>query len=673
MSASSRPRLAFLTERFQPSQPQLLALLAIVVALATGGGVWLFKQMIGWAQAGSDVLGAWGVVLAPVVGGLVVGVIARAWIGPERHHGVAGVMEAVALGGGRLRFWRMPQKAVAAAVSIGSGASVGPEDPSVQIGANIGSMLGQWLRLSDERMRTLVAAGAAGGVASAFNAPIAGVFFAIEVILGELQGGALGVVVLASVVASAFTRAVTGIRPEFEVPAYSMGSAWELGLYLVVGLLAGLVSAAYIRGLEAARASFEGLRVPGWLKPAIGGACVGLVALRLPEVRGVGYEAVGGILRGEMFLPGLLLPLLVAKLVLTPVSIGAGFLGGVFAPALFLGATLGGSCGYLAAQVFPGLGPDAPGFAMVGMAAVLAGSVRCPLTATLLLFEMTNDYRIILPVLLAVVTSQWVSQRLQRDSVYTSQLVRKGIHLEGGRDVDVLEGITVGDVMRTEVTVLREADTLATAIATLARIHLNGLPVVDAEGALCGVLTVGDIDRAHQAGLDDARTVAESCSRDLLVAHPGESIGAALRRMGARDIGRLPVVPEGEPRRLVGLLRRTDLVRAYEAALVRRAAARQRAEQARLGILGGVDVGEVRVEEGSSAAGRLLSEIAWPKECLIATVRRRHETLIPRGATRLHPGDVLLVVAGEPARSQALDLCRARQSPPPDSLSRGRS
>jgi len=305
---------------------------------------------------------------------------------------------------------------------------------------------------------------------------------------------------------------------------------------------------------------------------------------------------------------------------------------------------------------------------MVGMAAVLAGSVRCPLTATLLLFEMTNDYRIILPVLLAVVTSQWTSQRLQRESVYTSALARKGIRLERGRDVDVLESVTVGDVMRTEVEVLRETDTLATAIATLARLHRNGLPVVDGAGRLCGVLTVGDVDRAHLAGCDDLRPVGEHCSRALVVAHPGETIGAALRRMGAHDIGRLPVVPEGDPRRLLGLLRRTDLVRAYDAALVRRAAARQRAEQARLGILGGVEVEEVVVEAGSSAAGSLLRDVAWPKECVIATVRRRHETLIPRGDTRLRPGDVLLVVADGAARAAAHARCRALPSDPGDSV-----
>jgi CIC family chloride channel protein len=613
------------------------------------------------AGGAAALLPAW---LPPVAGGLVVGLLARALIGPERHQGVAGVMEAVALAGGRLRYWRMPQKAVAAAVSIGSGASVGPEDPSVQIGSNLGSMLGQWMRLSDDRMRALVAAGAAGGIAAAFNAPIAGVFFALEVILGELAGGALGVVVLASVVASAFTRAVVGLRPEFEVPEYALRSAWELPLYLALGLLAGAVSAAYIRGFAFFHEAFRRLRAPRWLKPAIGGVAVGGMAYVLPEVRGVGYGAVEEILQGQLPVPGLLLALLLGKLLLTPLCIASGFQGGVFAPALFLGAALGGVFGSVAGEVVPSLAPEAPAYAMAGMAAVLAGAARCPLTATLLLFELTDDYRVVLPVLLAVVASHWVSQKLEQDSVYTASLTRKGIRLERGRDIDLLEGIAVGDVMRREAPTVRETDTLAEATEALARLHMNGIPVVDARGELCGVVTVGDIDRAHAAGVEDVAAVGSVCTREVLVAHPDETIGAALRRMGARDIGRLPVVARDAPRRIVGLLRRVEIVRAYDVAVARRATARHRVEQARLGILGGVEVEEVTLEEGAPGAGLAMRDVPWPKECVVATIRRRHELLIPRGDTRLLPGDVLLMVADGRARAEVQRLCRAPRDAP---------
>jgi CIC family chloride channel protein len=644
-----------------------LGLAAVVVALAAGAGVMVFKWMyegLGDAAHWLEPIGTAGILLLPVVGGLVVGLISRYLIGVERHHGVAGIMEAVALGGGRLRFWRIPQKMIAAAASIGCGASVGPEDPSVQIGANFGSMIGQALHLSEERIRTLVAAGAAGGIAAAFNAPIAGVFFALEIIIGEIGGSHLGLIVLASVVSAAFTRSVAGLKPEFSVPAYALHSPWELPLYLLLGLAAGVVSAAYIRGVMGAGRFFRHLRVPRWTKPAIGGLVVGIVALRLPEVRGVGYETVTVILRGVQANAWLLLAFVAGKLLLTPISTGSGFLGGVFAPALFLGAALGGAFGHLASAVFPVLGLDAPAFGMVGMAAVLAGAVRCPLTATLLLFEMTDDYRIILPVLLAVVVSQGVSRRLQRESVYTAQLASKGIRLEHGRDVDVLEGIMVSEVMRTQFSLLRDTDSLQKAIEILSKIHRNGLPVVDANDDLYGILTVGDIERAHAAGATDDMPLGPYCTREVIVTYPDEPIGDALRRMAPGEVGRLPVVSRDDPKKVVGLLRRTDLVRAYDAALSRRAAARQRAAQTRIGILGGVEIEETLLEKGAPAAGRVLKDMSWPPQCVIATIRRHHRLVVPRGETRLEAGDVLLLVGDRKAREAAQQLCKKPDGSP---------
>ncbi len=238
-------------KHFQLSESVILGGLAIMVGLTSGAGVWLFKWLIDqveWLifdQLGVTLqpLGGWTVLLLPTLGGLIIGLLGYFFIGEERHHGVAGIMEAVALAGGRLRYKRIPIKTIAAAIAIGSGASVGPEDPSVQLGSNLGSMFGQALHLSDERMRALVAAGAASGIAAAFNAPIAGVFFALEIILGEITGSALGIVVLSGVISSVFTQAVAGPEPAFAIPAYTFNSAWELPLYLGLGLLAGPVAA----------------------------------------------------------------------------------------------------------------------------------------------------------------------------------------------------------------------------------------------------------------------------------------------------------------------------------------------------------------------------------------------------------------------------------------------
>lgn len=672
-----REKLACWLDRWQPSESVVVGGAAVLVGLTSGIGVWLFKRLIDLAHAAAfgglgtalGALGGWTVALIPVVGGLVVGLIVHYLIGQERHHGVAGIMEAVALAGGRLRYRRVPAKAVAAALSIGAGASVGPEDPSVQIGANLGSLFGQGLRLSDERVRALVAAGAAGGIAAAFNAPIAGVFFAIEIILGELGGGgALGGIVLAAVISAVFTQAVSGTQPAFRVPAYPFRSAWELPLYLGLGLLAGPVAALYVRALYAAQDIFHAWQGPRWFRPAAAGLAVGLVGVFLPQIFGVGYETIEKILGGEALALWLLVALLAAKLAMTAVSIGGGFPGGVFAPSLFLGATLGAAYGVAIDQLFPTLNVAPPAFAMVGMAAVLAGAVHAPLTAIILLFEMTNDYRIILPLMFAVTVSLFLSQAIQHDSVYTLGLARKGIRLQRGRDVDVLEAITVGEVMQTQVTPLHETDSLMTAADVLMRTRHHGLPVVNGAGELIGIFTVQDLDRAQESRAAEgqvsrgAPTVGDVCTRELLVTYPDESIGAALRRMSARDVGRLPVVARDDPRHLLGVLRRTDLVRAYDAALTRRAALRHRAHQVHLSTFSNVMVEEVVIEPGAPCAGHRIAEVAWPRDCVITTIRRGRQVMIPHGDTVLRAGDVLVAVVEGQAQADLQRICLAEES-----------
>ncbi len=655
-------------DRFQPSESMILGGAALLVGLTSGAGVWLFKRVIDLAHlaafnglgSGLSLLGKGFVVLVPVFGGLVVGLIVQFLIGEERHHGVAGVMEAVALAGGRLRYKRIPAKAIAAALSIGVGASVGPEDPSVQIGSNLGSMIGQWLHLSDNRVRALVAAGAASGIAAAFNAPIAGVFFALEIILGEISGGELGVVVLASVMSAVFTQAVSGREPAFHVPSYEFGSPMELPLYLVLGLLAGPAAALYVRFIYVLQDIFHSLtRIPGWIKPAIGGLIIGIAGLYYPQFMGVGYDTIGKALNGVSMGVGLLLILFLLKLIMTPVSIGSGFPGGVFAPSLFIGAMLGGAFGWIVDAIFPGMSIVPPAFAMVGMAAVLAGTVHAPLTAIILLFEMTNDYRIILPLMFAVVVGMLISQRLQPLSVYALGLARKGIRLERGRDLEVLETISVSDVMRSAPITLRESDTITAAADLLAHTRHHGAPVLNDKNRLVGVLTLQDIDRLPSDEWS-LHSVKEICTRELLVTYPEESIGAALRRMGTRDVGHLPVVDREQPDLLLGWLRRSDLIRSYDVALTRRAALRHHAQRVRLSAArdDDVNVSEVVIEPGAACVGKRMKEVDWPAGCLIASLRRGRLLVIPRGDTTLMAGDVLLVVAEAKNSDQVRKMCK---------------
>lgn len=602
-------KAAFWLNRRQVSNSMILAGMAILVGLTSGAGAWLFKQVFNliyqtvfhgldsplgllehrkvilqlfyntaqWFEFDKvsiilGHLGNWMFILVPAVGGLIVGLFAHFLIGKERYPGIAGIMEAVALSGGRLHYKIMPAKTIASAISIGSGASVGPADPSVQIGANLGSMFGQLLRLSDDRTRSLVAAGAAGGIAAGFNAPIAGMFFALEIVIGELSIDVFGTVALAAVVSSVFTQALSGPQPAFHIPEYAFNSVWELPFYLGLGMLAGPSAAFYTRLHHFTRNIFEKWQAPRWLKPAIAGLVVGLVGIYLPQVFGTGYQTIETILNGKSLGISLLLSLTFAKLILTPVCISSGFYGGVFAPALFSGAALGGAYGLIIDQLFPSLNISPPAFAMVGMAAVLAGTIHAPITSFILLFEMTHNYRIILPLMAAVNVSLFLSWHLQYDSVYTLGLTRRGIRLKRGRNVDVLETITVGEIMVTDVITLQEFDSLAVATGLLVQTRRHGLPVLNDAEELIGIVTVQDINRAQNDGRGRARSVGEICTRKLLLAYPDETIGKALYRIGIRNVSQLPVVSRSNPRHLLGLLCSTDIARAYELALTRRMA-----------------------------------------------------------------------------------------------------
>ncbi|MDD2921462.1 MAG: chloride channel protein [Anaerolineales bacterium] len=645
------------------SQTLTLGGSAILVGLASGAGVWLFKWLIdfvhglmfGGLYGVVSPLGAWMIALIPAVGGVIVGLINHYLLGEEKVHGTAGIMQSVALAGGRLHYQDIPLKSVAAVISIGAGASVGPEDPSVQIGANIGSMLAQTLRMSDDRIRTLVAAGAASAIAAAFNAPIAGVFFALELVLGEIGSNALGMILVAAVTSSVFTQAVSGSSPAFQIPQYAFHSAWEFPLYLALGLLAGPVSALYVRLLYTAQDFYNGWMIPRWMKTASAGLIVGVAGIFLPQVFGVGYETIGEILNKNDLTLWLLFALLIAKIILTPISMGGGFFGGVFAPSLFIGATLGGGFGIIAATLFPSLNVNPSAFALVGMAAVLAGSVHAPLTAVILLFELTSDYRIILPLMFAVAVSLLISQRIQKDSIYALGLARHGIRLDRGRDVEVMQTIMVGESMQLDTSVLLESATLSDAAETLMQTRHHGLPVVDEKGLLVGILTVEDIERAG-----DKTFVSEACTRAVETAFPDETLNIALRRMSRRDVGRLPVVARENPQKLLGVLRRADMVRAYDIALTRRTAQRHHEQTVRLDALtpARVDVSDVVIENRAQCVGKRMSEIPFPHDSVIASVRRGRQVFIPRGETELRAGDILVVVADGEALAGVLRLCK---------------
>ncbi len=631
------------------------ALGATIIGLLSAAGVLFFKQTIRWIHTllwvdGAGLLvphtGRWVLLLVPAVGGLIVGVIRMWWLSEERHHGVASVMEAVALAGGRLRYKETPLKVLVSAISLGSGASVGPEDPSVQIGASIGSFFGQKFHMSDQRTRVFVGAGVAAGIATAFNAPIAGVFFAVEIISGDFFISSFGMIVLSAVMAAVLTRALVGPQPAFPIPLYTYHGPMDLPFYLGLGLLAAPVALLYIQAIYWVHDFFHRLKLPKWLSPALIGLLIGAVGLYYPQILGDSYEAVGDILNGREMVLGALVILVFLKIIFTALSLGAGFIGGVFAPSLFLGAALGGAYGLAMEHLFPGLHLVPSAFALVGMAAVLAGTVHAPVTAIMLLFEMTDDYHIVLPLMFAVTVSILVSQYFQPESVYSLGLVRDGLRLRRGRDVDVLESIKVKEVMEPRPVTIRADMPLLTVSAMFDQFHTHGLPVVDDEGRLIGIITLQDLQHALAEDPENPqRTAGEVCRKRLVVVYPEESIKDALHKMSVHEIGRLPVVDPAHPDRLLGWINRASIIRAYELALARRASLEHRGEQMRLEAITEAPVLEMTVVEGAAVAGKTVAEVPWPEGAVLVRVQRGHQLLIPHGDTLLLPNDRLTFVA----------------------------
>ncbi|MCC6906252.1 MAG: chloride channel protein, partial [Anaerolineae bacterium] len=535
--------------RLRTSENLLLLILAVVLGIATSGGVWLFHRVIDLSQRlfavgiAQNLLGRWlggaGIVIALALAGAVVGGLATLFVAKERHHGVAAIMESVALGGGRLRYQQAPIKALLSAISLGAGASVGPEDPSVQIGANLGSFLGQYLNLSEDRVRMLVSAGVASAVAAAFKAPIAGVFFSLEVILGEFTTASVGVVVLSAVMSSAAMAALEGSNPELGSLTYALGGPLEIPLYIPLGLLLVPFAVLFIRIVYWQHDLWHGLeRIPLPLRTALAGVMVGCVGMFLPQILGTGRESMAAVLSGESQVTiAMLLLLGIAKLLMTSVSLGGGFQGGVFAPSLFVGTMIGGAFGRVVTQFFdPAMVGDPQAYAIAGMAGMMAGVLRAPITAILLVFELTNDYRLILPIMLTTTVCTIVADRLEPHGIYSLGLWRKGIRLQRGRDVDVMRGIRTQDVMRTPAPTISEHASLQDLRDTLWHQKTRALCVIDDQERLCGIVTLTDLQRAYATEQPDLQlTIGAICGRDIVTATADETLDAVITKMNAHD------------------------------------------------------------------------------------------------------------------------------------------
>lgn len=543
--------------------------MALVVGAGSGLGAvvfrWLIKAFTSVLSGHADYaglgrvanphvpwLGPWFVVLAPVVAGLFYGPLVYVFAPEARGHGVPEVMYAVARRGGSIPPQVAAVKALASALCIGGGGSVGREGPIVQIGAALGSMLGGLARVSEERRRVLVACGSAAGIAATFNAPLAGVFFAMELILRDFAARSFGMVVLSSVTASVIGRAMLGDAPFLILPPFTVDHVAEYGLFAVLGLLAGAVGVAFTRVLYLIEDGCDWLwRGPEWLRPAVGGLALGAFLLVVPEMYGVGYPVLGNGVAGRYAI-GFLVVLMLAKMVATGLTIGIGGSGGVFAPSLFMGAMLGAAFGQALDTVIPGAAGPSGAYALIGMGAVFAGAARAPITAVVIMFELTGEYSIILPLMAAIVLATGVSHLFSPDTIYSLKLRRRGVDLDEPRSVLMLHSTTVLDVIEPVTDTVQCDAILVDIIGQVAQARHGLLPVVDADGGYLGVVSARNLAEALSDGYHD-----ESRALDIAELHASvraeDLLEDVFDTLEAASVTALPVLST-DGHRLVGWL-----------------------------------------------------------------------------------------------------------------------
>lgn len=551
-------------------QSETLLLLTIMLSLACGGVAVLLHHSIELvhhtlqellrASHGNSHLIL--LILTPALGGLLAGLILQYIVPAARGSGIPQVKLDLLMHSGVIPLKVAIGKFITTSLAVGSGGSVGREGPTVQICASLGSRIARWFPTTPTQVRTLVHAACVSGVAAAFNTPIAGMTFVMEEIIGDLNARHLSYLLYAAVGAVLMTRFFQGDVPVFDVPAYELHHPGELLLYLVLGLCAGMLSVGFIRALVWSIARFQKLTMPEYLKPACGGLAIGVMSLALPQVLGMGYGVVTDAMQNRLPI-NLLLILTLAKFAATIISYSSGTAGGLFAPSLFIGAMLGGSVAALC-NAFPGITIHSPGaFALVGMGAVFAGIIRTPLTSILMIFEMTNDYAIILPLMLANMTSYALARFLEPHNVYEAILAINHIHLPSSRDYDVLEDITAGAVMTRHPMTILPNMSLTEGAAMFARSPYQEIPVVDTAQHFLGVIYRADVRRYITAGNSEKPVMDILVKEGVLFAHVDHSLHLIMQRLGEQDQSLMPIVTHGHAPRLLGVVTRATILRTF--------------------------------------------------------------------------------------------------------------
>jgi CIC family chloride channel protein len=563
-----RSRLSAHLSELRQREGQVFLILALVIGALTGLAVVAFIMLTERLGMRLYPVGgaAWRRVLFPVAGSLSIGYLLYRYFPNARGSGVPQTKAALFARDGRITLRTVFGKFFCTSATLASGIPLGREGPSVQVGAGIGSVLGRSLGLSTEQVKKLIPVGAAAAIAAAFNTPLAAVLFSLEEITGDLYAPVMGAVVLASATAWMVLHVFLGDHPLFKVPQYQLVHPAEFGVYAVLGLAGGVISAAFTKMLLGIRARF--LLFPRntvWFQPAVGGLLVGLMGWFVPQVLGVGYGYVGDALNGRMALE-LMALLVILKLVAVTTSYATGNAGGIFGPSLFIGAMLGGTVGTIAHHLFPAYTATPGAYALVGMGAVFAGVVRTPMTSVLMIFEMTQDYAVIVPLMIANLVSLFIASRLQQEPIYEGLAIQDGIHLPSAETRLRYGQRQISRVMHSA----GELDAVLSAEMTIReardRVRSSGIQtqlVTDQRGVI-GVINLSRLEkeRPENEGTDKKLS-------DLVDAmafphvHPDQALDLALERMGANQIDILPVVNRGDIHKLEGIVTLRDVLNAY--------------------------------------------------------------------------------------------------------------
>jgi len=551
-----------------------LLIMAAVIGVLAGAASTVFRWMIDFFTrvfSGEGLLLGLsaGLVMVlmpfmPMLGGLVIGLARHYFPEAVAENGVDRVMEAVVLKNGKIRKRTLAVCALTSSITIGSGGSAGRVGPTVQICSVIGSMFGQMMKLSSERIRVLVGCGAAAGIAATFNAPLAGMIFVMEIILGEFTIYSLSPIIIASVMGTVTGRALEGNEMTFLTPVHEVVNPSEIFFYLLLGMLCGITAHLFTQCYYRSQKFFdEQVNISIVLKPAIGGLIVGLLALLTPQIRGNGFPEMEQVLNGNLFW-GMALALIFTKIIATAVTLGSGGIGGTFAPSLFIGAMVGATFGAAVHGLLPDWTASSETYALVGMAALASAVMQAPLTSILILFEMTKDYTIVLPSMVCCIVATYTMRRFTKNSIYVQSLLNRGINIQQGKAISILSSMFVRDVMTPEVVTIPEKMPFKKILEIVSYSRHLYYPVVDREGDMVGIISFSDIrDTAQKEGMEETALARDLATPDVVTLKPNHNLNEALAKFSELDVEQIPVVKVGDPKKVIGLLRRSDVQAVY--------------------------------------------------------------------------------------------------------------